>query len=78
MDTPKRRATTRRRFLRDSAAILVAGGPAFDLLNRNAPVSVRVSPLKPATQYRAEAAQFETAFSEFASVSNEHANKTFN
>jgi hypothetical protein len=64
------RHTTRRTFLRDSAAALIVGGPALDALTRHTAPPPRESALKSAAQYRSEALQFESAFNEFTSVSS--------
>ena len=68
MDLSKR-DLTRRTFLRDSAAAVIAGRPALNALTRHSAIPLRASPLKSAAQYRAEAAQFESAFREFDIVS---------
>ena len=67
MDSSKRH-TSRRTFLRDSAAALIVGGPALDALTRHAATPLRISPLKSAAQYRAEAFQFDSAINDFTRV----------
>jgi hypothetical protein len=64
------RVATRRVFLGDSVAALVVSSPFAAFVAHHASGAMRTSPLKPASQYASEAAQFEAAFDDFATVAS--------
>src|SRR5688572_8081818 len=59
---------SRRAFLRDSTAVLVASHPIVAALARRAEPGAQPSPLKTQAQYQLEASQYETAFRDLTAV----------
>lgn len=69
MHEPEDRITSRRTFLRSSTAALVVRSPVAAFFDHRLGLA-RTSPLKPASQYASEAAQFESALTDFAALAS--------